>query len=398
MLGFLRRARRGPALPNERRARLCVEALETRECLSPVLGLSAQVLSGHLAQLSGVLTDINPANATVYFGGTVSGTATTDSSGHYSFSTTNASLGTVTAYAIDQGGQTSNTATASLTKSLPVITESVSYGSRRTVTILGTVSDMDPSGRTVTITGVVSGSVTTSSNGSYAYTATASGLGAVYASTVDLWGQSSNTAQLTLSVNPPQIANFQAIQNAGTLWTFSGTVLDQSACGLTVTFGGLPSLAGKQTIVGQDCTFSDSIILQSGESGVATAQTTDWWGQPSNVASATVKPMYHLVGLGGTTATQGSNPMVIVGLSGKELTNATFIAPSTGVGDTGSAGQSASPGNTAAGTGSANAANYPASAANAYAAVVAGPTNPIDRIAIVPEWTASALDGIPAAH
>jgi hypothetical protein len=272
-----------------RRARLGVEALEPRYCLSTsaYLILSAQVAPGHVAQLSGSLSENNPVNATVTFSGAVSGTTTTDSYGNFSYSTTNAVLGTVTAAAVDQLGQRYSTQ-ASLQVAAPVISLTLTYGPRHTATLSGKVNDIDPGGRTVTITGVASGSVTTNSDGTYSVTTTVSALGSIQASTVDLWGQNSNVAAVSYTDKAPQITNFTATEGQMRMWTFSGTVEAQYAPGLVVTFGGLASLQNQTATVGADGSFSLTIQLQPGETGYATAQVTDWWGLQSQIMEAWV--------------------------------------------------------------------------------------------------------------
>ena len=57
---------------------------------------------------------------------------------------------------------------------------------------------------------------------------------------------------------------------------------------MTVTFGGLPTLVGTTVNTAADGSFTLTIKLQDGENGTATAQTTDVWGQASNVAMACV--------------------------------------------------------------------------------------------------------------
>jgi hypothetical protein len=96
----------------------------------------------------------------------------------------------------------------------------------------------------------------------------------------------SQVAQLETS-SPPVISGFQAT-HSGNYWTFSGTVIDQNPAGLTVTFGGLPSLQGRVATTNGSGSFSLTVQLQPGEGGTATAQTTDWAGQQSNLASVDV--------------------------------------------------------------------------------------------------------------
>jgi hypothetical protein len=94
-------------------------------------------------------------------------------------------------------------------------------------------------------------------------------------------------AQLARS-SAPVITGFQANRGSGNCWTFSGTVIDQNPAGLTVTFGGLPSLQGQVATTNASGYFSLTVQLQPGECGMATAQTTDWAGLQSNVATASV--------------------------------------------------------------------------------------------------------------
>jgi hypothetical protein len=90
----------------------------------------------------------------------------------------------------------------------------------------------------------------------------------------------------------PVISNFSASEGYNNIWTFSGSVADGygSAVGLTVTFGGLNSLAGKSATVAANGTFSLIVQLQPGEGGYATAQTTDSYGFTSNMAQVLVDP------------------------------------------------------------------------------------------------------------
>jgi hypothetical protein len=176
--------------------------------------------------------------------------------------------------------------------SSPTLTLGVTYNSRNNVSLTGKVTDpggASVAGLTVTITGKVSGAATTDSNGNFSLTASASGLGVVSAVTSNTDG-SSNTATVTLSVPAPTIMNFAAVQQTGYEFMFSGCVGAQTAAGLTVTFGGIPSLAGQTATVAANGIFQFIVQLQSNgsDNGTATAQTTDWWGQASNVATAPV--------------------------------------------------------------------------------------------------------------
>jgi hypothetical protein len=83
---------------------------------------------------------------------------------------------------------------------------------------------------------------------------------------------------------PPVIVGFTGTGGYSNYWTFSGKVCCSNAAGLVVTFGGLPELQGKTATVAADGTFKITVQLRPGECGEATAQTTDSYGQLSNLA------------------------------------------------------------------------------------------------------------------
>jgi hypothetical protein len=266
---------------------LYLEALEARDCPAgnlAYLGLTANILPSHWVQVGGNLTGPNSAGVQICLTGAVTASVSTDANGNFSYSTQNAVLGTVTGVGTYPGGGTTNPAYATVGKAPPNVSLAISYGSQRTVTLSGYVSDIDKAALTITFSGVVSGSVHTNSDGSFSFTTQASGLGGVQAATVDLWGQQSNTASVNVTSNPPVISNFQASEGTNNIWTFTGTVTDESPAGLTVTLGGLTSLQGKSGTVDATGHFSISVQLKSGDNGLATAVTTDWWGLTSNTA------------------------------------------------------------------------------------------------------------------
>lgn len=261
-----------------------LESLEDRWCPDAShITLYALVLSGHMVQLSGTITGEHVAGFNVTFSGAASGSTTSDSSGNFSLTTSQANLGTVYASGIDGSAHATDTANATIAKTPPSLILFISYGSQRTITASGTVSDLDPVGRTVTIGGVASGSLTTNSLGQYSLTTTASALGQVTASVTDAWGQTSYATPFTLTSDVPVIENFTAIHGAGNVWTFQGRVVDESAAGLTVYFGGLGSLMGQSVTVDTDGTFTFTRTLDPmmDLGHTATAIVTDWWGLES---------------------------------------------------------------------------------------------------------------------
>jgi hypothetical protein len=166
---------------------------------------------------------------------------------------------------------------------------SVAQGPNRTVNVTGQVSSSasPTGGRTVTLSGVISGSVTTNADGTFAYTGPANALGQIQAAVTDDSGVTV-TSSAMLTDAPPTIINFQAVNNGGTSWTFTGQVQHAYAPGLVVTLRGLPSLDSSvaSAPVQTSGSFSYTITLQPGENGSVTAACTDWWGQASNEATA----------------------------------------------------------------------------------------------------------------
>jgi hypothetical protein len=98
-----------------------------------------------------------------------------------------------------------------------------------------------------------------------------------------------NHPQVTLNEPPaPTITNFQAIAQPYGVWEFKGTVTGTpDPAGMTITFGGMPDLAGKTAAVAADGTF-DVYFQLDNESGTAAAITRDWWYQSSSAVFAAV--------------------------------------------------------------------------------------------------------------
>jgi hypothetical protein len=172
---------------------------------------------------------------------------------------------------------------------LSTLTLSVTYGTQKTVTLWGRVSDTPtPGGVTVEFRGAATGTATTDGDGNYSVTLTANQLGTVTAATND---EQCNTVQLTLTSMPPRIVDFGWSVSPTGMTTFSGRVIDESAPGLTVTFGGEPeSVQGQTTTVGADGWFHFSVLLNGGpaDNGMVTAVVTDWWGLQSQIARCLV--------------------------------------------------------------------------------------------------------------
>lgn len=265
-----------------------LEQMEPRWCpTAPTVTLEVATGSERWVYLSGWVTDEDPASVVLTFAGVVTGATTPDTAGFYGYTAEASGLGTVSAVGVDNESLSSNTAQATVASAAPSVSFEISYGERRSVTLSGLVTDESAAGRTVQFTGVVAGSVVTAADGTFSYTADASGLGNIQATTTDPWGLLSNTAQAAVTSNAPVIMDLQVEADVGNMFTFSGRVVDECAAGLVVRFEGLIEA---QTTVEQDGWFYLTIQIPYGSSGGVAAQTTDWWGLASNIAEVFVPP------------------------------------------------------------------------------------------------------------
>jgi hypothetical protein len=164
----------------------------------PSLTIFTEVLPGHEVEVYGYLSDNNPADAQVTLTGAISGTTTTDASGFFSYMTTSASLGSVTATATDQDSQTTSPVSASVSTPAPLLTMEITQSNQNTVTIAGKLTSVDASNQTITIAGIGSANVQTDANGYFTATLNVSGVGNLTATTTDAFGQLSNVATATL--------------------------------------------------------------------------------------------------------------------------------------------------------------------------------------------------------
>lgn len=254
----------------------------------PTVSLNAQVLPGHEVQLTGTVSGANPAGATVTFTGAVSGSTTTDAYGNYTFTTTAASLGTVSAVAVDTQQNTSAPATATVADTAPTITLAVTGVSANYLTYAGKVTDVDQAGETVNISGATNGTVTTDANGNFSFTLSTASLGTIDVNTTDQWGLASNTAEVAANTLPPVVTNFSVQAGPGNQWILQGTVVAPNPQSCTVNFGGMQVLNGQNTTVSANGSFYIIVTIDPNDYGTASAQAVDQNGQTSNIATAVV--------------------------------------------------------------------------------------------------------------
>jgi hypothetical protein len=165
------------------------------------------------------------------------------------------------------------------------LTATPTSGTGTQVTITGQLTENAPGEVSITFGGVVSGAMEVNSSGTFTYSTHATKLGAVTAVAVEL-NETSNTAQAKLTCPAPVITSFCAVDESGPLWDFEGHVNDPNPQGLVVVLGGLPTLQNEQVTATCDANGNFSVVvqLQPNETGTATANVTDPWGQQAATA------------------------------------------------------------------------------------------------------------------
>jgi len=83
----------------------------------------------------------------------------------------------------------------------------------------------------------------------------------------------------------PVITSFQVIQGPNGNWTFQGSVADEAAPGIMVSFGGNAQVSGLRAFVDQNGNFSATFYLPNLTSGFVTASCSDVWGLMSNTVT-----------------------------------------------------------------------------------------------------------------
>lgn len=234
--------------------------------------------------VSGAVSANAPDGLTVTFSGSAglgATSATTDSNGNFGLLTTAKQLGEITATVTDVWGITSSPLTTGIMCNPPEITNLMveATGQGKQVIVSGSVSASAPAGLTVSFSGSAglgASSATTDSDGNFSVTTSAAQLGEVDATVTDVWGETSPVASTTLSVMPPMIEGFGAVQLQGGEWEFEGTVAGPDAADDTVQLSGMTSTTATPDASGY---FSVIVYLGSNPTGTEYAVATDIWGQ-----------------------------------------------------------------------------------------------------------------------
>jgi hypothetical protein len=294
MIGFLTRARRPSRPVPLRRARLALESLEGRvvPAAPTIASLSGRIIGSHVV-ITGQVIDQAPGAISVSLAGAVNASVATDSTGVFEYiGDSNGQPAVVTALAVDSEGLVSApsgvTVAPNFGDQAPYLTMSFSYGSQRTITLEGMVYDENPSGIPVMISGAVpTQTVHADSQGRFTLTTVASSLGEVRGQATDFAGHNSNIVTVALTNIAPQVFELRVTCEGGNTYVLTGRVSDESPAGLTVTLGGeVDAFRGRTVVVGADGSFSLTVeITDVNDRGEITAQTTDWWGLTSNVAT-----------------------------------------------------------------------------------------------------------------
>lgn len=135
------------------------------------------------------------------------------------------------------------------------------------------------SGRTITITGIASGSCTTGTGGVWGSSIfVASSLGDIHAKYNGL--DASPMVSATLTNSAPIITNFDWTNMGFGSIKFSGFVTDNWAPGLTVTLScDIAAINGRTAVVQSDGSWSVTVNNLNGSyASFIYANVTDWWG------------------------------------------------------------------------------------------------------------------------
>jgi hypothetical protein len=292
MFQFLNRtrSRRSSRRKNQGR-RLRFETLEGR-CVpsaAPVIdALAMYEMPWGGIGVTGHVVDESPEGLTVTLTGAVQGCATVESDGDFSFTISGGQVGPLSATVVDWDYQQSEVATVQFTSNVPMITGfTVTEGACGTVIVTGCVSDESPGGLTVDIAGVVQGSATVDSDGSFSAIVSGNGqLGEITATVADWFGQQSAEATAQLVSLAPEIGSLNVFFVGDYELHVQGQVTDESpeCLAIVVTWLG----ESYSVCASGDGCFEWSCTIQAGQNGTVTAQTTDWWTLTSNVASEVV--------------------------------------------------------------------------------------------------------------
>jgi hypothetical protein len=294
MLGLLKKVRRKAKIAKPFRRPLCLERLERRDTpTTPTLTFTASIVTGHWVSLTGQVTcDDSPTTARVSFSGVINDSVVPNADGSYGLLDQASALGTITAQVTDDVGQQSDPVPQTISCNAPALNVTSSFGAGGAVIFTGSISGPNIANVTITFNGTVVNTTQTNSNGTFQFSTTNWTPGNVQVQAVDLWDQGSNTVTVPLTADSPTITKFTAVQGADGLWTFSGHVNAFYAPGMTVQLWGIPTLNGTTgytaVTVDTNGNFSLTVQLQHGEQGTVSAETWDWLGQASNIATDVV--------------------------------------------------------------------------------------------------------------
>jgi hypothetical protein len=232
---------------------------------------------------------------TVTISGAINQTAAVSDTGQFSFVAPYTGTGSVAVYAQDPAGDQSPSYSLSVTATTnpaPVVTvQAAANNDNGTFTLSGTVYDSNPASLPVVLSGIVSTTVYTDSEGNFSVTIQPSQVGNVYVSTADGAGSSSNTAEIAVGQAPPTIGGFGWTQIGPGSYVFTGQVTSPTAPGSTVTLqsGNIPGANGATGTVDANGNFVIQVSLPDGfGSGSVSVSTTDPFGQQSNAPSVFV--------------------------------------------------------------------------------------------------------------
>jgi hypothetical protein len=207
--------------------------------------------NGKNVVISGTVGDESPEGLIVSFSGVVSGSATTNASGGFSFYGPASGAGTITAATADVWGVAAAPVSGQIVAPTPSVQlDDALADPNGAVTISGHVYDMSPAEDSVTISGIVSGTATPDSSGYFSLTGHVSSAGTVTATATNVWGQTSAPMQANVTIYdpPPQILDLYVTMVGPGIWEVAGDISDPTLGDVTVTYSAVNSLSGSVTL------------------------------------------------------------------------------------------------------------------------------------------------------
>ncbi|MBL8830065.1 MAG: hypothetical protein JNM18_24005 [Planctomycetaceae bacterium] len=244
---------------------------------TPSLSFSATPTgNGRQVHVTGQVTD-DEGGLGVSFSGVFSNSITVDAQGNFAFDIDASSLGQVSGSVTDAWGQ-NGTSSATVDETAPTVTIAICQtGNGREICVTGSVDGRGMAGRSISLSGVASGTGTINADGTYSITVIASSLGQVSASVTNAWDQA-GSASGDIYNEAPQVTSVNVGYSSNDVF-FDGTVQDEAALSAVVNYEYFAT--GSTSVINQNEFY---LVTPQGVPGIHVIVFTvvDVWGVSSD--------------------------------------------------------------------------------------------------------------------